>query len=235
MGRRIKMIAGAAVLAGGLVGIWLSFRRVGAASDRIQQRAACVVALEKQEQSPNCAELNKDELAQAKLEAMCLKARRLADEAGTNPDDACRLQVGVDSHSSSAGQTVRMPEWVSGVRLLATPEKYEQKVIGVHGVVNIEFEGNAVYLSEEDLRHHNVTNAFWLDLSYPSTEVQAERKAQDEMTSGDWCLVVGRFHGSQHGHLGLFAGTIEVMEIRGCEPITGPASVDSAAKARKQR
>jgi hypothetical protein len=75
---------------------------------------------------------------------------------------------------------------VSLVRLLANPEKFDEKRITVAGWANIEFEGDALYLHEEDFRRVLLANA--VSLSIPDDVRTPIRDQQGYMG------VVGTFH-----------------------------------------
>lgn len=62
---------------------------------------------------------------------------------------------------------------VSLVQLLANPEKFDGQVVRFHGVSNIGFEGDAVYLSKEHWKHTVTSCALWLD---GSEELRESRK-----------------------------------------------------------
>lgn len=71
--------------------------------------------------------------------------------------------------SSSQGQAQQHsdsapPFSVGMVTLLANPQKYEGKVVRTIGFLCIEFEGDALYLHEEDYRHGLHKNSFALRL-----------------------------------------------------------------------
>jgi hypothetical protein len=51
------------------------------------------------------------------------------------------------------------------VTLLAAPQDYDGKVVRTIGFMCLEFEGNALYLHEEDFRYFNTKNAVKLHLS----------------------------------------------------------------------
>lgn len=51
------------------------------------------------------------------------------------------------------------------IALLANPEKYDGHVIVTHGFLAVEFEGDAVYLHEEDYNRGFTKNSFALRLS----------------------------------------------------------------------
>lgn len=67
-----------------------------------------------------------------------------------------------ETHRSSAS---REPINVGMVALLASPERYEGKFIRTHGFLCIEFEGDALYLHEEDYRYGLTKDSFALRLT----------------------------------------------------------------------
>lgn len=91
-------------------------------------------------------------------------------------------------------------EDVTMVQLIATPERYDGKLVRVIGVGNLEFEGNCLSLSKEDRGQHDI----WLELgerATPYTEAQAY--------NGEWVIVEGFFDKDDHGHFGMFRGAIK--------------------------
>jgi hypothetical protein len=91
-----------------------------------------------------------------------------------------------------------MPQDVSIVQLLATPEKFDGKLIRVIGFLCLAFEGDAVYLHREDFDHGLTQNALWVDVP----------EKRDESLSRKYVLLEGTFDASDHGHMGLFGGAI---------------------------
>ena len=101
----------------------------------------------------------------------------------------------VASIGASGGQ--REPEPVSIVQLLATPARYEGRLVQVRGVAHFEFEESALYLHREDADHMNSANGLWL-----------EAGGHDDL-SDVFVLVEGRFTARSHGHLGAWPGEID--------------------------
>lgn len=85
-------------------------------------------------------------------------------------------------------------------RVIARPELYHGKVIQLVGYLNLEFEGNALYHSEEEYRHGQTAEALWIDVDGMNLKPPFAR---------GWVIVQGTFNGERRGHFGLFAGTIE--------------------------
>lgn len=87
----------------------------------------------------------------------------------------------------------------SFVQLLSRPELFDQRRLVVSGYANLEFEGNALYLSEELYRHGSSRDAIWLDLEGISSPPSFRR---------GYAVVEGTFAAGPGGHLGMFGGTI---------------------------
>src|SRR5688500_1466173 len=54
----------------------------------------------------------------------------------------------------------------SFVHLLANPEKYHNRQVTLVGFINLEFEGNALYMSENQFRLRASHDALWLDVAH---------------------------------------------------------------------
>jgi hypothetical protein len=124
-----------------------------------------------------------------------------------------RHQVtGTSSASAQPTAERPTPEFVPLVRLLSSPTSVEGTLVGVQGFVAYDFEGTAVYLSQDDYLNGLSDNALWLQFARDDDKVATD--------DHEYCLVVGTFHSSPHGHMGVFSGTILVEAVRGCrEPV----------------
>ncbi|MBI5874925.1 MAG: hypothetical protein HZB81_03620 [Deltaproteobacteria bacterium] len=98
-----------------------------------------------------------------------------------------------------AQSEVLRPEAVSIVQLLANPEKYQGHLVMVTGFCRIEFEGNAIYLHQDDYTYGNTKNGIWLGIDRQEVRFKFEK---------GHCLVVGRFDAKNQGHMGLFSGAL---------------------------
>jgi hypothetical protein len=92
---------------------------------------------------------------------------------------------------------------VSIVQLLANPKSYHGRLIRVDGYVNLEFEGNAIYLHKEDFDFHMTSNSFWLNAAKC---IGPDKKP---FTTG-YASVIGTFDSTDNGHLGQWPGAISV-------------------------
>lgn len=81
---------------------------------------------------------------------------------------------------------------VSMVKLLAAPEKYDGRSVCVIGLLSLEFEGDAIYLHEEDYKHHLFQNALAVERN--------ERLMRDsEKLNGKYVLIMGKFSSAPTG------------------------------------
>jgi hypothetical protein len=85
------------------------------------------------------------------------------------------------------------------IELISSPERYRDRWVRIIGFVVLEFEGNAVYLHEEDFVHGITRNAIWLDV---------ESSGAPQLTRPGYAIVEGRFSADAHGHMGLFSGAL---------------------------
>jgi hypothetical protein len=91
---------------------------------------------------------------------------------------------------------------VSLVRLIANPKDYDGKVVRVIGYARLEFEGNAIYLHQDDYKHSIYKNGLWMDVS----EDMLKRKAEFDRK---YVLIEGTFDAKMTGHMGLWSGSIQ--------------------------
>jgi hypothetical protein len=108
--------------------------------------------------------------------------------------------------NSSQGQTHRSPGspkpvGVGMVTLLAAPQRYEGKIIRTLGFMCIEFEGDALYLHEEDYRHGLHKNSFALRLS------ESQRKEFKGLSLG-YVLIEGTVYANGPEQTDLWSGAI---------------------------
>jgi hypothetical protein len=115
------------------------------------------------------------------------------------------LLIRVHREYGSAKDYSKEIQYVSLINLIATPEKYHGKWVGVVGIANFEFEGDALYLSQSDYRF--VTkNAVWLSPNKAVLKVDESTLAKE--FNGLYVLVEGIYDMNDHGHMGLFSGAI---------------------------
>ena len=97
------------------------------------------------------------------------------------------------------------PESVSIIQLIANGEKYENKLVRIIGFVKLEFEGNAIYINQEDYEHSLTSNGLWISISDDFSKSHKNLKEFDKK----YCLIEGVFTAKNKGHLGLWSGAVE--------------------------
>jgi hypothetical protein len=110
------------------------------------------------------------------------------------------ILIAITGAASAASPAV--PIDVSVINLISTPEKYEGKFINVVGYLHLEYEGDGLYLHEEDMRHTLSKNSLCLSFN---DEVAASAKKYNN----HYVIIEGFFTASSKGQLGMCSGTIE--------------------------
>jgi hypothetical protein len=96
---------------------------------------------------------------------------------------------------------------VSLIQLIATPLDFDGRLVRVIGYCHLEFEGDALYVHQQDFERAISKNGVWLDLPASPT-------ADRDTLSDEYVLVEAIFSAKDHGHLGSFSGTLtEVQRI----------------------
>src|SRR3954463_11374207 len=91
---------------------------------------------------------------------------------------------------------------LSLVQLIANPKDYDGKIVRVIGFVRLEFEGNAIYLHQDDYKHSIAKNGLWIDVT---DDIRKKQKDYDQK----YVLLEGTFNAKDTGHMGLWSGSIE--------------------------
>ena len=97
---------------------------------------------------------------------------------------------------------VKMEPPDSLIQLIATPKKFNNKQVRVAGFLQLEFEGNALYLHQEDAQFVMTANAVWIEMS-------DEMRANPNKFHNKHVCIDGVFNANGHGHMALFTGVIE--------------------------
>jgi hypothetical protein len=98
-------------------------------------------------------------------------------------------------------QVQRQPLDVSLLQLIATPERYDGRVVRVEGYLRLEFEESVLYLHKEDSEQMLSRNAVWISFGPQSSKANGLRN--------QYVIVEGKFRSDKHGHMGAFVGAIE--------------------------
>jgi hypothetical protein len=113
---------------------------------------------------------------------------------------AC-IVVGVGN--SGAGD--KMPQDVSVVQLLATPEKFDGKLVRVFGFLRLAFESDALYLHREDDTQDLTRNAMCVD------RTEGMEREQEKLNA-HYVLIEATFDAEDMGHMGLFGSALEKVK-----------------------
>ncbi|WP_347250750.1 hypothetical protein [Zoogloea sp.] len=97
------------------------------------------------------------------------------------------------------------PEDVSIIRLVATPEQFDGRLVRVIGYFRAEFEGDSIYLHRQDYLQGITKNGLWVDLE------GVKRSTVNQANQG-YVLLEGVFRANDHGHLGLWSGSIDRVQ-----------------------
>jgi hypothetical protein len=90
------------------------------------------------------------------------------------------------------------------INLIASPEKFHNKRVRVEGYLNLEFEGNAIYLNKDDYKKTITKNGLWVTFTQDSW-----KKIKKYNFKKGYFLVEGTFDMTSFGHMGLWSGTIK--------------------------
>jgi hypothetical protein len=101
--------------------------------------------------------------------------------------------------------------------LLHRAETFDGAFVSTAGFLNVEFEGDSLYQSEADLDSQNYRQSVWLNL-------QAVTKDTSQLNETH-VRITGQFYGAKnrgaypsYGHMGLWAGEIDVIEVKATAP-----------------
>jgi len=100
---------------------------------------------------------------------------------------------------ATAASPEEQPTRVSLIQLIATPERFEGRLVEVRGFCRYVFEEHAIYLHREDAELVNAANGIWLDVE----------SKEYESLNDNYVFVVGAFTAKEHGHLGSWPGELQ--------------------------
>ena len=96
---------------------------------------------------------------------------------------------------------------VSIIQLISSPNKYHNKRVRIIGVAKLEFEGDTICLSKEDLKYSVTKNCLWLSIDFEDMEFSRE-EYHNLNVNGKYSLIEGVFNKNYLGHMGLNSGSI---------------------------
>ena len=122
-----------------------------------------------------------------------------------------------------AGPALGQAPTASLVQLIASPEKFDGKSVIIEGVINFEFEGNALYMTKEHWKHSGYSFGIWLDAD--------DRIARGwRWANGVYCVLKGTFKADDRGHMGLWMGSLTDISMIDLRESLSP---DEIAKKKK--
>ncbi len=92
---------------------------------------------------------------------------------------------------------------VTMIQLIAAPEKYDGQLVRVIGVGNLEFEGNCISLSKEDLKY-GVGNSVWIEIDENAISYE-----EAQQYNGEYVIIEGVFDKDDCGHMDMYCGSIK--------------------------
>jgi hypothetical protein len=117
----------------------------------------------------------------------------------------------------AARREAQEPVDVTMVQLIANPQSFDGKLIRVIGFLQLQFEGDVLYLHREDYERSILGNGIWVD-------VTPEMRKQSDNLDLKYVLLEGVFSSSWRGHMGMWSGSM--TNIRRAEPWL-PAQIHS--------
>ena len=98
------------------------------------------------------------------------------------------------------------------LRLISNPDTYHGRRVWTSGVLRIEFEGNALYVSHDHYRLRATQYAVWVS---PDTQVLDAPTEALSSLNGWFVYIEGEFDAEHHGHGSRHTGGIRnVTQIR---------------------
>lgn len=91
---------------------------------------------------------------------------------------------------------------VSMIQLIANPQEFNGRTVRVTAFLRLEFEGDALYLHEEDFKKGIPQNGVAIDLS------ESQLRNFAKLNNG-YVLVEGIFNAGEGGHFDTFPGTLQ--------------------------
>lgn len=95
-------------------------------------------------------------------------------------------------------------ETTSMIQLISNPDKYHNKHIRLVAFLNIEFEGNALYLHQEDYKNDIYSNGIWLSVNEENKTLIKKNDLNKR-----YVLIEGVFNKENKGHMGMWQGSLE--------------------------
>ena len=111
------------------------------------------------------------------------------------------LLLGSAFWSNGQDPHAQIPEEISLLQLIATPERYDGKLVAVKGFLHLEFEGDILYLHREDWEQRISKNGIWVG----GNPMLKENSSTLDL---HYVLVVGIFDSARKGHMSSTSGSL---------------------------
>jgi len=106
-------------------------------------------------------------------------------------------------------------EDVSLITLIANPRQFDGHKVRIIGYLNLEFEGNCIYLRKEDYDQAISKNGLWVDIDRSSEQLPDEKQCVKK-----YVLMEGTFDANNLGHMGMNSGAIRhIRRLEVWEPM----------------
>jgi hypothetical protein len=116
--------------------------------------------------------------------------------------------VQIGSAASAARAQPVLNDRVPLVALIANPSLYDGRYVETFGYLNLEYEGDALYVGKDDFEAFATQNAIWFD--GPKAADTKARRALDR----HYVHASGTFHAHRNGHLDQWRGTLDVDAVQ---------------------
>lgn len=96
---------------------------------------------------------------------------------------------------------------ISIINLIANPERYSGKLVSFSGIITVEVENNAIWLSKSDMDNSVTKNAVWI-------KMDSEKFHRYISLSERYVIIKGKFTSKDcNGQMCAFSGTLIPMEV----------------------
>jgi hypothetical protein len=117
-----------------------------------------------------------------------------------NSNQATKTKIIADTLINRAKPT----EAVSLISLIASPQKFSGQKVRVIGYLHLEFEGNGLYLNQDDFKNGISKNAIWIEIGPKHPENSPLSKFIDH-----YVIMEGTFDNKNQGHMGVMSGSLK--------------------------
>lgn len=104
---------------------------------------------------------------------------------------------------------------VSMIQLIANPKEYQGYKVRLHGYLDLQFEGDALYFHKDDYEQSMSKNALWIS-------GRGEENWNDVMKCNNHYVLIEGTFSTMTGHMGMRSGSLE--NIKRVEIWEGPTT-----------